>query len=135
MSDKYSHWINALICAGYQDFGPLSSDSSNLFYRYYSFFKLRNDFFEDRFYIIWTRLCDFEGNTSGFFTNFLEENKNFFSYFIRALKNCACIPLFLASFFIINRDFSNCFNSLFTSATDVPEPLAILFRLGGPIIK
>ena len=51
------------------------------------------------------------------------------------LINFACIPLLRESFFIVSFVFSNCFINLFTSATLVPEPLAIRLRREGPIIK
>lgn len=63
--------------------------------------------------------------------------RNCFPYL--SAPNCciifACIPLLRASFFIVSLVFSNCLISLFTSATLVPLPLAILLRREGPIIR
>lgn len=49
--------------------------------------------------------------------------------------NFAMAPLFLTIFFIITRDFSNFFKSLLISATEVPDPFAILVLRDGPMMR
>jgi len=69
----------------------------------------------------------------------LKSQTDFYHPIPGGIPGIPCIPFPLlapfAIFFIMPRIFSNFFSRRATSATDVPEPLAIRLRRGGPIIK
>ena len=79
MTYENSHRINALVIRRNQNFCFFTGNSSYLLNSYNSFFKFRNNFFQNSCHIITACLCDFKRNSSGFFADFFQENEDFLS--------------------------------------------------------